>query len=206
MAKSISENAPSDVIVVSLQNGVGQRWNSSPTSAAGSDCYLRNGSVQCRSVRAGVSPLNVRRTTQGTILIDDTLDGLAEFLSVLGALASSVSGYARRPLGQTADKSQQCSQCSFKPAAREHSLAIEIGGCSSGSDERRSESYEGARYHAGKGARGTARRASLDSATAEFSVSHRRAQNARDRPAAPARPCGKIFHADAPPKSTTCRG
>ena len=84
MAKSIRENAPSDVIVVSLQNGVGNaetlRQHLQP------EATVISGMVPFNVVQSepGVSPLNVRQTIPGTILIDDTLRGLAEVLSVSG--------------------------------------------------------------------------------------------------------------------------
>lgn len=84
MAKSIRENAPSDIVVVSLQNGVGNadtlRQHLPP------EAIVVSGMVPFNVVQSGsgVSPLNVRRTMPGTVLIDDTLDGLAEALSVPG--------------------------------------------------------------------------------------------------------------------------
>ncbi|HMF66430.1 MAG TPA: 2-dehydropantoate 2-reductase [Phyllobacterium sp.] len=84
MAKSIRESAPSDVIVVSLQNGVGNaetlRQHLPP------EATVISGMVPFNVVQSepGVSPLYVRRTMPGTILVDDALDGLAEALSVPG--------------------------------------------------------------------------------------------------------------------------
>jgi 2-dehydropantoate 2-reductase len=84
MAKSIRESAPSNVIVVSLQNGVGNadtlRQHLPP------EATVVSGMVPFNVVQSepGVSPLNVRRTMPGTILIDDTLDRLAEVFSVPG--------------------------------------------------------------------------------------------------------------------------
>ncbi len=84
MAKLIAKNAPAAAIVVSLQNGV--------TNAGVLRQYLPaktsviSGMVPFNVVQSDPDdvPLTVRRTTGGTILIDDMLDDLAEFLSVPG--------------------------------------------------------------------------------------------------------------------------
>ncbi|CAN7154226.1 2-dehydropantoate 2-reductase [Phyllobacterium sp. LjRoot231] len=84
MAELIAGCAPSKVIVVSLQNGVGNaetlRQHLPP------EAPVISGMVPFNVVQSEpeVTPLNVRRTMPGTILIDDTLDGLAEALSVPG--------------------------------------------------------------------------------------------------------------------------
>ncbi|MDR6633136.1 2-dehydropantoate 2-reductase [Phyllobacterium sp. 1468] len=84
MAKSIRENASSDIVVVSLQNGVGNaetlRQHLHP------EATVISGMVPFNVVQSepSVTPLSVRRTMPGTILIDNTLDGLADVLSVPG--------------------------------------------------------------------------------------------------------------------------
>ncbi len=84
MARLIAECAPSKVIVVSLQNGVGNAETLRQYLPPG--VIVISGMVPFNVVQSdpGVTPLNVRRTMPGTILIDDVLDGLAEALSVPG--------------------------------------------------------------------------------------------------------------------------
>ncbi|MET3842757.1 2-dehydropantoate 2-reductase [Bradyrhizobium sp. OAE829] len=79
MADIIARNAPSDVIVVSLQNGVGNV------------AVLRN-RLPSRRVLGGMVPFNVitagegrfHRATSGDIVIEQDADGTAEKLSVPG--------------------------------------------------------------------------------------------------------------------------
>lgn len=84
IAQLIARHAPPEAIIVSLQNGVGNA------------AVLRQNLPEGATVIAGMvpfnvvqsdsdsSPLTVRRTTLGTVLIDDTIDHLAETLSVPG--------------------------------------------------------------------------------------------------------------------------
>jgi 2-dehydropantoate 2-reductase len=81
MGRLIAKHAPADSTVVSLQNGVGNAR------------ILRENLPQTMTVVAGMvpfnvvqsengqTPLTVRRTTQGTILIETKVEGLAEALS-----------------------------------------------------------------------------------------------------------------------------
>ncbi|MBA8877355.1 2-dehydropantoate 2-reductase [Phyllobacterium myrsinacearum] len=81
MARLIASHAPADSIVVSLQNGVGNarilRENLPQTMIVIAGMVPFN-VVQSQS---GQLPLTVRRTTQGTILIENKVEGLAEALS-----------------------------------------------------------------------------------------------------------------------------
>jgi 2-dehydropantoate 2-reductase len=88
MAKLTAAHAPANAIVVSLQNGVDNgevlRRNL-PAKAA-----VISGMVPFNVVQSepDITPLTVRRTTEGTVLIDDKLEGLADFLSVPGLAVS----------------------------------------------------------------------------------------------------------------------
>lgn len=81
MAGLIAKHARPDNIVVSLQNGIGnadvlrENLPESMTVVAG---MVPFNVVQSD---AGTLPLSVRRTTQGTILIEDKVEGLAEALA-----------------------------------------------------------------------------------------------------------------------------
>jgi 2-dehydropantoate 2-reductase len=81
MAGLIARYAPADSIVVSLQNGVGNAdvlQKNLPESMT-----VIAGMVPFNVVQsdAGALPLSVRRTTQGTILVENKVEGLAEALS-----------------------------------------------------------------------------------------------------------------------------
>ncbi|QND51717.1 2-dehydropantoate 2-reductase [Phyllobacterium sp. 628] len=88
MAGLITQHAPADCIVVSLQNGVGNAdilRKSLPATMT-----IVAGMVPFNVVQseAGQLPLTVRRTTQGTVLVDNNVAGLADFLTAPGLAVS----------------------------------------------------------------------------------------------------------------------
>jgi 2-dehydropantoate 2-reductase len=84
MAKLIAQHAPSRATVVSLQNGVDNAKILHQNLPAG--FTVISGMVPFNVVQSepDVIPLTVRRTTEGTVLIDDKLGDLADDLSVPG--------------------------------------------------------------------------------------------------------------------------
>ncbi|SDP80605.1 ketopantoate reductase [Phyllobacterium sp. YR620] len=84
MAKLIAAHAPSSAVVVSLQNGVDNAKVLRRTLPKG--FTVAAGMVPFNVVQSepGEVPLTVRRTTEGTILIDDKPGDLADELSVPG--------------------------------------------------------------------------------------------------------------------------
>ncbi|SFI63953.1 ketopantoate reductase [Phyllobacterium sp. CL33Tsu] len=84
MAKLIAAHAPSSAVVVSLQNGVDNAKVLRRTLPTG--FTVAAGMVPFNVVQSepGEVPLTVRRTTEGTILIDDKPGDLADELSVPG--------------------------------------------------------------------------------------------------------------------------
>ncbi|MEK1890623.1 MAG: 2-dehydropantoate 2-reductase [Phyllobacterium sp.] len=84
MAKLIAHNAPSSAVVVSLQNGVDNAKVLRHNLPAG--VTIASGMVPFNVVQSesGEVPLTVRRTTEGTILVDDRSGDIADELSVPG--------------------------------------------------------------------------------------------------------------------------
>lgn len=84
MARSIANHAPPEAIVVSLQNGVDNAETLRRNLPK--NTIVISGMVPFNVVQSeqGALPLTVRRTTQGTVLIDDTLGDLPSVLSVPG--------------------------------------------------------------------------------------------------------------------------
>jgi 2-dehydropantoate 2-reductase len=84
MAKLIAQHAPSTAIVISLQNGVNNAKVLRRNLPAG--FTVISGMVPFNVVQSesDCAPLTVRRTTEGTVLIDDKPGDLADELSVPG--------------------------------------------------------------------------------------------------------------------------
>ncbi|MHC1546961.1 2-dehydropantoate 2-reductase [Phyllobacterium sp. K27] len=84
MAGLVAKHAPSDAIIVSLQNGVSNAEILRRSLPEG--MIVISGMVPFNVVQSGNSeePLTVRRTTQGTVLIDDKLTELPVILSASG--------------------------------------------------------------------------------------------------------------------------
>lgn len=82
MARSIANHAPPETIVVSLQNGVGNA--ETLHRILPKNMIVISGMVPFNVVQSDALPLTVRRTTQGTVLIDDALGDLPPVLSVPG--------------------------------------------------------------------------------------------------------------------------
>ena len=112
MADIIARHAPSDAVIVSLQNGVGNV------------AVLRD-RLPGRRVLGGMVPFNVialgegrfHRATSGDIVIEQDEARTAEKLSVPGLKMRADRQHRRRAMGQAAAQSQQRAQCAGRPAA-----------------------------------------------------------------------------------------
>ena len=129
MADIIARHAPSDAVIVSLQNGVGNV------------AVLRD-RLPGRRVLGGMVPFNVialgegrfHRATSGDIVIEQDEARTAEQLSVPGLTMRPDRQHHRRAMGQAAGQSQQRAQRAGGPAATPAARTAVVSAIAGGPD------------------------------------------------------------------------